>query len=384
MALDRDKLKNLMKARGVTQKMVKEATGKEARTISRWLSGRNVPKDRDVRIIAELLNCEPVEFYQNFVDTPSEGVAIHATVSAASYNAYEVMGMRYGVTQRDIMEIAPVLFSIVAGHALRVTHHDLDAYDLAKSRGLSVQLGGGGLEGQEGFELDERASETHKCFGISAGERDADPRNLFAVAVQRLCEDLDGIVDASGMRQPDPGTPLKAVGFNVDPEFLSALADGSAQHISDLTTGRLRLPPRETLARFGRGALDEAILHQTRERQDKLEAQRQESLSRLAVWQERYAAEHPEFDAEYHELAALYYEDEGFIPEGSSAEERDQLHSDPFNARRALRKGFSARYFSLLGKEDPNKKAQAERVARLQHLWWHRHNSKQAFAQESL
>ena len=56
MALDREKMRALMKARGVTQKDIKEATGKDARTVSRWMSGGNIPKERDLRIIAELLS----------------------------------------------------------------------------------------------------------------------------------------------------------------------------------------------------------------------------------------------------------------------------------------------------------------------------------------
>lgn len=94
MALDREKLRALMKANGVTQKAIPEATGKKVRTVSRWMSGENIPKDGDLRIIAKLLSCEPAEFYENFVEVPDEKVAIHASVSVASYNAFEVMGLR--------------------------------------------------------------------------------------------------------------------------------------------------------------------------------------------------------------------------------------------------------------------------------------------------
>ena len=70
MALDREKMRALMKARGVTQKDIKEATGEDARTVSRWMSGGNNPRDRDVRIIGQLLSCEPGAFYPNYVDVP--------------------------------------------------------------------------------------------------------------------------------------------------------------------------------------------------------------------------------------------------------------------------------------------------------------------------
>ena len=41
-------------------------------------------------------------------------------MSVASHNAYEMMRLRYGVTQKTIIELAPILFSIVASYALKV------------------------------------------------------------------------------------------------------------------------------------------------------------------------------------------------------------------------------------------------------------------------
>lgn len=378
MALDREKLRALMKARGVTQKDIKKATGKDARTVSRWMSGGNIPKDRDLRIIAELLSCEPLAFYTNFVDVPDGRVAIHASVSVASYNAFEVVGLRYAVTQRDIIEIAPVLFSIVAGHALRVPEQDLNAWRAARKAGLNVHIGGNAEEA-EGFDLDQRAADQRECFGIAADPRDATPRNLFAVALRRLCQDLNGIVDATSMYEPDAGTPLKAVGFNVDPEILSLLAEEDAERVSDFTTGRLRLPARETLERFGMRAVVEEVLQQESARDAQLAEQRQESLRTLSAWQTTYAADNPELDAEYQLLAARYFEPEGHIAEGLSAEERDAVYADPFNAKRALKEGCSPYYFHLFGKPDPAEEAQAGQVARLQELERNRRASKRAF-----
>lgn len=383
MALNREKLKELMKLRGVTQKNIKDATGKEARTVSRWLSGENVPKDRDVRVIAALLKCEPIEFYKNFIDAPDEGVAMHATVSVASYNAYQVMALRYGVTQRDILEIAPILFSVVAAHALRVPQEDLDAYRIAKNAGLYVHIGGNAEEAS-GFELDERAAKQRDCFGIAADPLQALPRNLFAHALRRLCENLDGLVDAKGMYQPDAGEPLKAIGFNVDPEILSKLADGDESRIVDFATGRLRLPDRETLLHFGRTALDGYVERQTEARQAKLEEQRKINFQTLSAWQSAYVAAHRELDEEYQALAAHYYEPEPHVREGRSAEERDAAYADPFSAERVLKKGFSPYYFHLFGEVDQNEKEEATQVERLLKLERHRRASKLAFVQEDV
>lgn len=378
MALDREKLRALMKARGVAQHDIGKATGKQARTVSRWLNGGNAPKDRDLRIIAELLKSEPGDFYKNFTDAPDERVAIHASVSVASYNAYEVMGLRYGVTQRDIMEIAPVLFSIVAGHALRVPQQDLDAYRAAIRAGLHVHLGGSAEE-QAGFAIDERAADRRKCFGIAADPWKATPRNLFAEALQRLCENLEGIVDATSMQSPDVGTPLKAMGFNVDPEALFILAEESAERVSDFVTGRIRLPARETIERFGLPAIAEEVLRQTSARDKRLTNQRQESLRKLSAWQQAYAADHPEENAEYEALSARYYEAKEHIADGFSAAELDTVYADPFNAQPVLKKGCSPHYFRLTGELDTAAATQAAQVARLQELERQRQASKRAF-----
>lgn len=378
MALDREKLRALMKARGVTQKDIKEATGKDARTVSRWMSGGNVPKDRDLRIIAELLSCEPVAFYRNFVDIPDGRVPIHASVSVASHNAFEVMGLRYAVTQRDIIEIAPVLFAILAGHAIRVPEQDLDAWRAARKAGLNVHIGRNAEE-VEGFDLDKRAADERKCFGIAANSGNATPRNLFAVALRRLCQDLKGIVDATSMLEPDAGTPLKAVGFNVDPEILSFLAQEDAERVSDFMTGRLRLPARETLERFGMQAVVEDVLRQENARDAKLAELRQESLRKLSAWQAAYAADNPALDAEYELLAARYFEPEGHVAEGLSAEERDAIYADTFSAKRELKEGCFPYNFHFFDKPDPAEEAQAEQVARLQELERHRQASKRAF-----
>lgn len=378
MALDQEKLRALMKARGVTQKNIKEATGKDARTVSRWMSGGNIPKDRELRIIAELLSCEPVVFYKNFVDVPDGRVPIHASVSVASYNAFEVMGLRYAVTQRDIVEIAPVLFSILAGHALRVPEQDLDAWRAAKKAGLDVHIGRSAEEAN-GFDLDQRAAAQRECFGIVADPSDAMPRNLFAVALRRLCQDLRGIVDVTSMHEPEAGTPLKAVGFNVDPEILSLLAEEDVEKVSDFTTGRLRLPARETLERFGMRAVVEEVRRQETARHAKLAEQRQESLRTLSAWQAAYSANYPELDAEHQLLAARYFEPDGHVTEGLSAEERDAVYADPFNAKRVLKEGCSSRFFHLLREPDPAEVAQAGQVARPQELERHRGASKRAF-----
>lgn len=117
MAFKAELLRKKLKEEGKTRKFLSQATRKTERTVSRWLNGQNPPKGKDLDLIAMALKCRPQDFDPSFADEGS-GVAMYARVSVASHNAYEMMRLRYGVTQKSIIELAPVLFSIVAGHAL--------------------------------------------------------------------------------------------------------------------------------------------------------------------------------------------------------------------------------------------------------------------------
>lgn len=382
MPFDRKKLKHLMKSRGITQVTLAQATGKETRTVSRWLSGNNVPKERDILRIASLLQCEPVEFYKNFVEAPNEGIALHATVSTASYNAFELMRLRYNVSQRDIIEIAPVLFSIVAAHALKVPQRDVSALSKALECGLYASIAGNAEE-ETGFQLDQKAADLAKCFGIKADPFTATPRNLFYHALVRLSRDVKGVVDASQMYEPEAGVALKVSGFNVDPKLLSYLTDGDEEKISAFTNGQLRMPDRKTREEFDLAEFSKYVQRQLNADHAGLEVQREKSLMRLKAWQEAYAAEHPQLEEEYRLLAEVYYETEGYMPQDMDGKERNDFYADPFNAKRYLKHDVSIyglglrRIFKEL--QQPEERREVERVRRLEELELQREKSKRRF-----
>ena len=129
MAFKAELLKKKLKEEGKTRDelvadLKKQGCPKHKRTVSRWLAGDNPPKAKDLEGIARALNCKPQDFDPFFADMGLGEVSIQAHVSAASHNAYELMRLRYGVTQKQIMELAPVLFAILAAHALKVPDQD--------------------------------------------------------------------------------------------------------------------------------------------------------------------------------------------------------------------------------------------------------------------
>lgn len=382
MPFDRKKLRDLMQSRGITQVTLAQATGKQARTVSRWLSGNNVPKERDILRIASLLQCQPVEFYKNFVEAPNEGVALHATVSMASYNSYELMGLRYNVSQRDIIEIAPVLFSIVAAHALRVPQQDAAALSKARERGLHADIARNAEEAS-GYDLDQKAADAAKCFGNAADPFTAITRNLFYHALVRLSHDIKGLVDVSQMYEPEAGVALKVSGFNVDPKLLSYLTDGDEEKISAFTNGQLRMPDRKTLENFDQAEFSKYVQKQFDANNTDLETRRETSLMQLNEWQEAFITEHPKLDEEYRMLAETYYEPEGYIPKYYIGKERQDFYADPFNAKRYLKSGVSVFDLALRsifsGLREPEERSEAERVRRLEELERLRTESKRCF-----
>lgn len=54
------RLKEMMDNRGMKQKDLVEKTGIEKSLISSYLSGRYIPKDDKVQLIAKALNCDPL------------------------------------------------------------------------------------------------------------------------------------------------------------------------------------------------------------------------------------------------------------------------------------------------------------------------------------
>ena len=188
MAFKAELLRKKLKEEGKTRKFLAEATRKTERTVSRWLNGQNPPKGKDLDLIAMALKCRPQDFDPSYADE-GLGVAMYARVSVASHNAYEMMRLRYGVTQKTIIELAPILFSIVASYALKVPEEDLALHQEAVRRGLFSPLPHDrSPEGAEGFALDQRASNNAACFGLPArNPMEAQPRNLFCEAMSRLC-----------------------------------------------------------------------------------------------------------------------------------------------------------------------------------------------------
>lgn len=343
MAFKGDLLRKKLKEEGKTQKSLAQAMGKNERTVSRWLNGGNPPKGKDLDKIAQLLNCRPQDFDPSYVDE-GIGVPMYARVSVASHNAYEMMRLRYGVTQKAIIELAPVLFSIVAAYALKVPGDDDMLHAEAIRRGLHSPRWSS-ADDAEGFAYDARASANKKCFGLPANApATALPRNLFYEAIFRLSLDISEHVDTTYFCSPEPGDAPVAAGFIPDVDMIGALTGGDAALIEALAKGRIRLSTcweayqksgSDTLEGFPSILLRE-LAREDDEHQTELAAKREESLVQLKAWRAFYEERHPDLAAEYDQIVATYCHEEGWVPEWYGDDLKEACRADPYQELRFI------------------------------------------------
>jgi transcriptional regulator with XRE-family HTH domain len=344
MAFKAELLKKKLREEGKSQEELAAALKKHRRTVSRWLAGNNPPKQKDIEAVARFLNCKPQDFDPFFADMGLGEVSIQAQVSAASHNAYELMRWRYGVSQRQIMELAPVLFSIVAAYALKVPEQDSEISQLARENGLSDPR-------LQGSHFENQASKLKKCFGIATSNPGSETsRNLFSEAINRLSSQISDHVDTKWFVGADPEEAPNAVGYIPDIELVEALSGGKQQLIEAISKGRIRLSAvlREAKDEKDGKVSVEAFAEAIRiAHAQGIEDQRKAGLKKLKAWRAYYAKLHPELAEEYDNLVAQYCHEEGWYPEQYTDDDRVQSWVNPFNEDLYLNKDTLVEYQRL-------------------------------------
>jgi len=345
MAFKSELLRKKLKEAGKTRGFLAALTGVNERTVSRWLNDKNPPKNSDLEKIANGLGCTPHDFDSTFADEDQGGVAIHAHVSVASHNAYEMMKERYGANKKDIMELAPVLFSIVAGHALQVTEQD-DALAMEAER-LGFPSNGliGSPEKANGLEIDKKASKDMKCFGLRPrNPSKAISRNLFHVAIQRLCQDIQGNVSAEHLAYTAPGEAPSAVGFIPDWDLLIKLTGEDSELAEALIKGRVRLSKcledhkassDRSVGSFIR-VLRKELARVDNQYNKEISENRDEGLLKLEAWRAYYANRYPDLAQEYDQIVENHCHEDGWYPSYYDEELQQLCWIEPYREDRHI------------------------------------------------
>ena len=126
MAFDKKKFKEAMKKGGFTQKHLAEYFNKDIKTINRWLSKNYILKSELVRDLCLAIKSSPNEFdpeWEGAIENKNHA-RVSARVSSASKNGYWLMAKLYGVSETEIVELAPTLFAMFAAAVFEKGNND--------------------------------------------------------------------------------------------------------------------------------------------------------------------------------------------------------------------------------------------------------------------
>ena len=336
MAFKSELLRAKLKEAGKTRRFLAELTGVTERNVSRWLNHKHSPKSSDLEKIAKALGCTPQDFDPSFADEGQGEVAIHARVSVASHNAFEIMRLRYGATEKNIIELAPVLFSIVAGHALRVPNEDKAQ---AARLGL-IDSRQGSPEAEDAWGIDDQASRNKKCFGLN-GEYS---RNLFYEAIKRLCHDIDEEVSANCLVNPGPEEAVSAIGFIPDIDKLNEITGGDVKLIEALARGRVRLSTCLEDHKSGEDKSGEAFVRMLgrelartdRQYEKDISESREAGLVMLGAWRAFYEKSHPDLAREYDQIVETHCYEDGWYPSYYEEDLKEVCWVEPYREDRHI------------------------------------------------
>ena len=195
MPFDKKLFKDVMRSKGFTQLQLARKLGVEYRTINRWLSTKTkAPSVERLQQICNAVEVDPTQFDPDWVGPLSgETMRVGAKVSVAAKNGYKMMKDMWGVSEKDILEIAPVLFAIIAQktvddfyttfsqqvdqfESLAEEHNyrPMGAYFVEKYNKIASLLNQGNLFGEDPYTTDE----THEDY-MKTG-------NPFNETLQRL------------------------------------------------------------------------------------------------------------------------------------------------------------------------------------------------------
>lgn len=342
MDFNKDLLRRKIAEAGISQVELAKLVRVTPRTVSRWLQGEKPPKASLIKELAKELHCRPEDFDPRYADGENE-IRVEGRVSAASHNAYATMSFVYGVDEQTIIELAPVLFSIVAARAVNLPAQDDDWWGQfakeAETLGFpNVQQFQNEFDA-EGFAIDKKAARSNRCFGLEAEDDSyANPRNLFVEAMRRMIREAGCDVSMDQFISCDVGKPPTALGFNPHVALFDYIAEGDAEIVRKLAMGDVRLSMSMTKAKFNaNGSLEEQaeiirndLAEQAASHRAKLVAQREEGLIRLSAWRAFYQERHPDLAWEYDDLVAAYCKPEGWYPDYYSDVDREEDYALPF------------------------------------------------------
>ena len=266
-----DRLRELRKAKNLPRKRLNELSKVSVRTIQRLedpAQGNTTPHWTTVERLAKALQVDP-GVLTGELPLPQAGnspapeprrVQIGAEIAPKARLAYDLIKRRYGVSATEVINMAPLFFTLLAERSLARRREKLEEAREAISRldrmedevGHSI-FGAAAIVASNADMLEEESIAKADIFGehllssdvgISVPEEPFDPAtsNPFAAYLRQLADDLDSrsVVDTkAGLSYGS--TYGKFPDYDICTEELNDLANGSADARTALETGFARL-----------------------------------------------------------------------------------------------------------------------------------------------
>lgn len=290
MAFDRKKLREYLKENGITQADLAFLAGKDIRTIRRWLSPTQRLTLKSINQICHALDVSPEQFDPETTGTNSgdHNVQIGARVSVAAANGYTLLRKEYGITHKQLIELAPVMFSIIARRALglsrRLEQNLADAEAAIQWSKVDVQIDPFG-EYQRSIDNARASEDKGWLFGDErhdGGYRDCheEPTNLFCKELTELSKDMEDVLE---FRRFD-GCPTSR-GFPLSTAIIDEFTCGNTSFRDHITYGDINL-----------GVMDEHLWHpeNSAERMQWLKQEVLKSKGRRQIKDEAWRKSNPE------------------------------------------------------------------------------------------
>lgn len=210
MAVNRQILRKYMKRQGITQDNLADLIGRDIRTIRRWLSPKHQLSHKETQQICQALAIDPEVLDPDWDPTnfSKQTVQVGARVSVAASNYYALLKREYGVTQKDLIELAPVMFSIIAKRAYGLSNQLSRQAESLETTTENMNLFPSNYRMREIAGAIESALKAEENGWLFGDENDnynethqypweATP-NLFSTELNELSKDLDNGIQFGG------------------------------------------------------------------------------------------------------------------------------------------------------------------------------------------
>lgn len=242
MALDKRKLKTHLKERGLTQGDLAVLVGKDIRTVRRWLSPKESLGPKAIEKICEALQTNPDEFDPDWSGSKDRygEVQIGARISPAAANGYTLLKRQYGVSKKQLIELAPIIFSVIAERALsrgeRKENKQKKLDLISRALELDDRYDEGANQGyEEWLYIKEcaRAAQDGRVFGLE----EAMSHNLFNDELMELAENAQHDWFIYG----NPGSCPNSQGFLYSEPLVDEITCGDINLRNAIAEGRINL-----------------------------------------------------------------------------------------------------------------------------------------------